>query len=168
MLRNTGFIIFLFFLLSITLFGQSQLMAQSDNKPYQEIQKGDWKIWGCFEKPCSVTPEQMDLFGISSKYIKVVYRYIGQTGDCTFDIMKVTHNTSDNTSKMEKETYHINFGVNERVYLLYTNPFGNRGCPDSGGKIYLKMLSLRDNVLQFQIIIPECWKQYLKPDNDNT
>jgi hypothetical protein len=165
--RNIGFIIFLFFLLSIPLLGQTRLMAQPDNKPYQEINKGDWKIWGCFEKACSVAPEQMDLFGISSKYIKIVYRYMGQTGDNTFDIMKVTHNTSDNTSKTEHATYHINSGVNELVYMLYTNPFWNQGCPDSGGKIYLKMLGIKGNILQFQIIIPECWKQYLAPDNDN-
>src|SRR3990172_2248346 len=88
MLKHIGLASFLWLLLGTCVFGQSAGTVEPYEKVYQEIQKGDWKLWGCFDKPCSVDPGQINLFGYSTSVSIVGYYFIGRTGDKTFDILK--------------------------------------------------------------------------------
>ncbi|MDP3014281.1 MAG: hypothetical protein Q8M92_08580, partial [Candidatus Subteraquimicrobiales bacterium] len=115
MLKHIGFFTFLWLLLSTSVFGQPALTAQPYEKDYQQIQKGDLKLWGCFDKPCSVDPDQINLFGYSTKYSIVSYHFLGRTGEKTFDILKSETDTSTRSFQTKREIYHLYFVANDLV-----------------------------------------------------
>ena len=111
MLKHIGLASFLVLLLGTSLFGQSTVTVEPYEMASREIKKGDYELWGCFDKPCSVDPGQINLFGFSSSVSIVGYHFIGWTGDKTFDILKSETDKSTRPWKEERKIYHLYFGT---------------------------------------------------------
>lgn len=148
------------------MLSSSSALAQSTDGAYlyetefQEIERGGWDLWGCFDKPCNVDPGQMNLFGFSRKnVITAGFHFVGRTGEKTFDVVKSTTEYSGNTSPTgrDRETYHLYFSANEHFVLMNAGPFKPQGCTKRDN-ILLRMFDFKNNRLRFQIILPDCLK----------
>jgi len=143
--------------LIVLFWGECVNSANLYEKNYQEIKVGEYKLWGCFDSPCNIDPDQINIFGYSTKYFSVGFYYIGRTGEKTFDLLKSDTDYSKLPFKKEEKISHIYFDPNDLLYLFHTGPFKNQGCTKDDN-IYLRMLDLKGNRLKFQIILPECMK----------
>jgi hypothetical protein len=133
---------------------------------------------GAFAKPFSFSPGDSLTYwayfnsqkpGYPYHFVKK-YKFLGRTGDKTFEVeyTSETETTKTMFSKGGKEVVTTKMNMfldsSELFHLKNLDPLLTfNGFPCSAGdKVYLKMIGLKGNSLEAQIIIPDCLKKLLK------
>ena len=148
----------LFVLFVFATLANNVCYGESSQKDFQQINVGDYIIWGCLDKPCSIDPGQIGMFVFRTTDNITEYGYKGRTGEKTFTIERSETDTLSKPRKEKKEIYSVYFTPNDYLYLFHTIPFKEQGCRENDN-IYLKMFRLSGNQLTFQIILPDCMKK---------
>ncbi len=114
---------------------------------------------GYFNKTGVVQPNGLIfLYNISNKKFPldicniVEYRFLGRTGDKTFEIEKISKAIA---SPKKRENINMYFDESNPSLLLFYEYLLDTGCTEND-KIYLKMVNLKGNQLEYQIILPNC------------
>ncbi len=143
MLKTLLIIIFLILLKVISFAGPPDVEEFS-------YMSGRFKITlhGCFSKPCIYQPATyQNLFFFDSDYVSRTFLFMGRTGEKTFTIR--SH------SDKEINLIFVYFIPND---LLFLSNIGDHPPCGPQDHIWLKMIELRGNSLECQIILPTCLK----------
>lgn len=159
MCKKTIFLAFLFVLLPISIVCADELETISFISP----EKSDWKITlgGHFNKPGIISPNETIFYftGNSTQYPffdSFRYRFIGRTGEKTFEMR---YEFASNTSPIKKDEK-INMYFDDNLSHLSFSPFKGpkyTNCTEED-KVFLKIVKLEGNQLECQIILPNCLK----------
>lgn len=132
--------------------------------------KGTYTLSGAFNKTGTAEPNgTLFKFHYADKkfpfdvFYSNIYVFLGRTGEKTFEVQyrpEGLFTKPDNFSSMREHPAKINlYFTDNELYPLKINYV--KPCTKED-KVYLKMLSLKGNGFDYQIILPDCLKKYIK------
>lgn len=129
--------------------------------------EGTYKLSGSFNKSGIAEPNgTIFKFHYADKkspldiFHSNIYIYMGRTGEKTFELQYRPEGifmTPDNFASIREHPAKINLYFTEND--LYPLKIKQAGLCTKDDKVYLKMLKLKGNQLEYQIVLPDCLKK---------
>jgi hypothetical protein len=125
-----------------------------EKKEFDSPTNSEYKIkfGGFFTNPGTINPNETIFTSIlenkkNQLFMYYQYKYSGRTGEKTFEISLVENFTG------KKEKISMYFDETNLFPLEFIRGYVNCSKDD---KVFLKMIKLQGNQLEFQIILPDC------------